>query len=80
MFLGNVGNKFILDSNTGRLALPNPLNYERDSNVYFLRIRVEEVGVSPRQSSEVDVQIVLKDLNDNAPEFSQQRYRYAKRL
>lgn len=67
-----------MDSNTGRLALPDPLNYERDSNVYYLRIRAEEVGsrFSRRQSSEVNVQILLKDLNDNSPEFSQQRYRY----
>lgn len=68
-----------MDSNTGRLALPDPLDYERDSNVYYLRIRAEEVGsrFSRRQSSEVNVQILLKDLNDNSPEFSQQRYRYS---
>ena len=28
------------------------------------------------QSSEVNVQVLLQDINDNAPEFSQQRYRY----
>ena len=68
-----------MDSNTGRLALPDPLDYERDSNVYYLRIRAEEVGsrLSRRQSSEVNVQILLKDLNDNSPEFFQQRYRYS---
>lgn len=68
-----------MDSNTGRLALPVPLDYERDSNVYYLRIRAEEVGsrFSRRQSFEVNVQILLKDLNDNSPEFSQQRYRYS---
>ncbi|XP_068725251.1 protocadherin-like protein isoform X1 [Montipora capricornis] len=73
---GNSDKRFTLDSNTGRLALSNPLDFERDSNVYGIRIRAEEVGVIPKQSSEVNVQIVLKDLNDNIPEFSQQRYRY----
>ena len=73
---GNVQNKFILDSNTGRLALPNPLDYERDSNVHYIRIRAVEVGITQRQSSEVNVQVVVEDMNDNAPEFSQQRYRY----
>lgn len=76
-FTGNVETKFILDSNTGRLALPNPLDYERDSNVYYIRIRAREVGITPYQSSEVNVQILLVDLNDNAPEFSHQRYRYS---
>lgn len=78
-FSGRTQNKVSLDSNTGRLALPDPLDYERDSNVYYLRIRAEEVGsrFSRRQSSEVNVQILLKDLNDNSPEFSQQRYRYS---
>ena len=74
--LGNSDKRFTLDSNTGRLALSNPLDFERDSNVYGIRIRAEEVDVIPKQSSEVNVQIVLKDLNDNIPEFSQQRYRY----
>lgn len=75
-FPGNVQNNFILDSNTGRLALPNPLDYERDSNVYYIRIRATEVGIISYQSSEVNVQVLLQDVNDNAPEFSQQRYRY----
>ena len=35
-----------------------------------------EIGITPIQSSEVNVQVLLKDLNDNTPEFSQQRYRY----
>lgn len=75
-FPGNVQNNFILDSNTGRLALPSPLDYERHSNVYYIRIRATEVGITLYQSSEVSVQVLLQDLNDNAPEFSQQRYRY----
>ena len=73
---GNGQKNFILDSNTGRLALPSPLDYERDSNVYYIRIRAVEVGIISFQSSEVNVQILLKDLNDNTPEFTQQRYRY----
>ena len=65
-----------MDRNTGRLALSDPLDYERDSNVYAIRIRAEEVGIIPKLSSEVNVKILLKDINDNPPEFSRQRYRY----
>ena len=43
--------------------------------MYYVRIRAEEVGVPP-QRSEVNVRVLLKDLNDNAPEFMQQRYLY----
>ena len=65
-----------MDRNTGRLALSNPLDYERDSNVYAIRMRAEEVGIIPKQFSEINVKILLKDINDNPPEFTQQRYRY----
>ena len=34
------------------------------------------MGILSYQSSEVNVQVLLQDVNDNAPEFSQQRYRY----
>lgn len=34
------------------------------------------MGILASQSSEINVQVLLQDINDNAPEFSQQRYRY----
>lgn len=63
-----------MDSNTGLLTLPNPLDYEKDSNVYYIKVRAEETQLSQRLSSDINIKILLRDLNDNPPEFVKQRY------
>lgn len=63
-----------MDSITGRLTLPDPLDYELDPNIYFLRVRASEVATIKPFSSEVSVKVVLLDVNDNSPEFLQLSY------
>ena len=63
-----------MDSITGQLQAATPLDYERDSNIFYMRVRATEEHVKIPLSAEVDVRLLLKDLNDNAPEFVKQRY------
>ncbi|XP_048576726.1 protocadherin-like protein isoform X2 [Nematostella vectensis] len=69
--------RFVLDSVTGRLTLPEPLDFERDSNIYLITVSAKETDNSLLRplKSEADVKIVLRDLNDNPPEFFELSYR-----
>lgn len=65
---GNIDNAFNID-NTGTIRVNNQLDYEKITN-YTLRIRAFD-GIYDDYAT---VTIKIANVNDNAPEFSQQTY------
>ncbi|XP_075902610.1 protocadherin gamma-C5-like [Nelusetta ayraudi] len=58
---------FRLNSDTGEISLIGPLDYE-SSTTHELDITAKDKGV-PKMEGHCRVQIVVKDVNDNAPEL-----------
>ena len=69
---GNVGNKFQITSSTGQILLTTPLDREV-TNQYSLTVMARDHGTPP-QSSTVTVIVNVDDVNDNAPQFTQDVY------
>lgn len=65
---GNGDDDFALDENSGQLKTARPLDRERQSR-YLLVAHVQDPDRSGWECSS-QVEIVLSDLNDNAPQFS----------
>ena len=64
---GNDGNKFIMESNTGKITVAGVLNADVKSS-YLLTVQaIEDSGVN---SATATVNITLADVNDNSPECS----------
>lgn len=69
---GKSSDFFAIDRDTGAISTAHLLDYE-EVRQHKLRVRALDGGV-PALSSEVIVTIDVTDLNDNAPEFTQQTY------
>ncbi|XP_046326847.2 protein dachsous-like [Haliotis rufescens] len=69
---GNNADKFDLESTTGLLTIANSLNREEKSS-YALNISAEDHG-SPKRISHKVLNIIIKDVNDNAPHFTNSTY------
>ncbi|XP_052061386.1 cadherin EGF LAG seven-pass G-type receptor 2-like isoform X1 [Mytilus californianus] len=65
--IGDTGNTFSVNRNTGQLSLLRSLDYESKKE-YVVNIRATDGG-SPPEISTVTVTIDVKDVNDNDPEF-----------
>lgn len=57
---------------TGQLMLAAALDYESVQK-YSLTVRAQDQGIPPR-SSTMTIDVLVQDVNDNAPEFSKQIY------
>lgn len=64
---------FTIDSNTGRLKLTKKLDYEA-TEWYQLSVHVQDVKDGMELVSTMDVSILLKDVNDNNPQFESYPY------
>lgn len=69
---GNANGSFEMDPSNGGLSTVRSLDREATPN-FTLVIRASDLG-SPQQYSEKTMKIVLQDVNDNAPAFSQSSY------
>ncbi|XP_052284985.1 protocadherin Fat 4-like isoform X2 [Dreissena polymorpha] len=69
---GDQNGTFLLESRTGELRLVHKLDRETRSE-YKIVIEARDQG-TPSQSSNTTLNIIVKDLNDNAPMFSQSHY------
>lgn len=69
---GNGDDDFSLDENTGHLKTALQLDRERRSK-YFLTAHVQDHDRSGWECSS-QVEIIISDLNDNAPQFSMDKY------
>ncbi|KAG8592191.1 hypothetical protein GDO81_000433 [Engystomops pustulosus] len=69
---GNSSQFFHIDSISGLIIIAKPLDYEY-LHEYSFQVRAVDNGV-PTLSSEATVRVLVTDLNDNPPVFSQQLY------
>ncbi|XP_015176207.1 PREDICTED: protein dachsous [Polistes dominula] len=68
---GNIGNKFNLDSTTGELSM---INLDRETvPKYVLTISAKDKG-RPSLEARCNLTVIILDVNDNAPIFSQNQY------
>ena len=69
---GNEDGKFIIDPNTAKITSTGPLDREVKS-AYRLRVLAQDVTNRCRKGR-TDVVVVVKDINDNTPEFERSSY------
>ncbi|XP_078684144.1 protein dachsous-like [Branchiostoma floridae x Branchiostoma belcheri] len=69
---GNQGGKFLLDPNTGLLAIERRLDRETESR-YVLNVTATDHG-TPSRAASVRITIHVRDVNDNQPRFLQDTY------
>ncbi|XP_061162553.1 neural-cadherin-like [Saccostrea echinata] len=67
---GNTGNVFGIKSKTGDIYVAKDLDFETPPNLYKLNVTVSD----GYHSNYTEVKVRVKDINDNAPEFSQSEY------
>ena len=60
---------FYIDSERGLILIKHALDHERRAEMVFYAVATD-AGV-PKLSSRVRVRVLILDLNDNAPEFTQ---------
>ena len=70
---GNEGSTFKMDTHSGDLLVMNTVDRET-RDMYTITISVSDMG-SPAKSASAVLQIDVKDINDNAPEFYKDSYR-----
>lgn len=70
---GNVNNKFSIDQKLGKIILNSQLDREEQAE-YNLNIIATDRGVPPRNSTPVNVQILVTDVNDEVPYFDKLEY------
>lgn len=63
---------FSLNSATGLITLARPLDFE-DQNVYVFTVRASDHGQPPKYST-ANVEVTVRDINDNAPVFTKSSY------
>lgn len=69
---GNEAGKFAIDKSTGAVTIMHPLDYDAVQE-YRLNITAHDFAFVPLQSTAV-LTVILIDINDNPPRFSQQQY------
>ena len=69
---GNIGQAFGMDSSSGRIFVSGTVDYEITQE-FHLWIEALQAGTTP-VSNYGKVDIVVEDMNDNAPRFSQPFY------
>ncbi|XP_030621432.1 protocadherin Fat 1 [Chanos chanos] len=69
----NRDDAFIVDSNTGKLKVAKRLDYET-TKWYQLTLQVQIIQEGAEFISNADVNILLKDVNDNKPQFDSHSY------
>lgn len=62
------GEDFFIEPNTGIIRVKNYLDREKQAE-YIVLVQAKDLGLNRRQSATTSVIIVLKDVNDNFPEF-----------
>ena len=69
---GNDANLFVINSNTGAIQTAKQLDYETDTS-YLLEIEAVDGG-RPSKSATTKVSVIVTDVNDNSPVFSNTPY------
>ncbi|XP_063865139.1 LOW QUALITY PROTEIN: cadherin-related tumor suppressor-like [Scylla paramamosain] len=69
---GNEAGKFAIDENTGDVTIMHPLDYDSVQE-YTLNITARDLAFQPLNSTAL-LTVVLTDINDNPPRFSQDKY------
>lgn len=59
---------FVIDERTGVISLKQPLDRERQK-IYELRVEAHDLGVPTPLSSDLDLTIYVKNINDYQPQF-----------
>ena len=70
---GNIDNKFSIDQKLGRIIVNSHLDRETIAE-YNLKIIAADRGNPPRNSTPVNVQIIVSDINDQVPYFEEKEY------
>lgn len=70
---GDGDDDFILDENSGHLKTARQLDRERQSR-YRLTAHVQDYDRSSHEECSSQIEIIISDMNDNAPVFSMQTY------
>ncbi|XP_035677121.1 protocadherin Fat 4-like [Branchiostoma floridae] len=72
---GNTGNKFSIADDTGEISVVRPLDRET-TDFYNLTVRVHDnvYGGLPQLTADVQVEITVLDVDDNAPSFEPESY------
>lgn len=60
---------FEIDHFSGIIRTTSVLDYESMKREYILRIRASDWGLPYRRQTEIQVNIIIKDINDNRPQF-----------
>ncbi|XP_075235036.1 fat-like cadherin-related tumor suppressor homolog [Lycorma delicatula] len=60
---------FEIDHFTGNVRTTQVLDYESMRRQYVLRVRASDWGLPYRRQTEMQLKIILKDVNDNRPQF-----------
>ncbi|XP_052830928.1 cadherin-23-like [Octopus bimaculoides] len=72
--LTQTSEKFQLDSITGDLEVKSNLDFET-KNIYLLPLKAVDSGQNPKpRTSEITLTVILTDINDSPPVFSQNLY------
>ena len=70
---GNINNKFGIDQKLGQIILNSHLDREEIAE-YNLNIIATDRGNPPRNSTPINVQIIVNDINDQVPYFEYNEY------
>ena len=70
---GNTNSKFSIDQKLGQIILNSPLDREEMAE-YNLNIIAMDRGIPPRNSTPVNAQIIVTDVNDKVPYFEKSEY------
>ena len=70
---GNIHNKFSIDQKLGQIILNSQLDREETAE-YNLNIIATDRGIPPKNSTPVNAQILVTDVNDKVPYFEKPEY------
>lgn len=71
---GPAGEAFMIDPISGSITTKTQLDRETHSSYQLLVQAMDQGETSMRKSSTATINIYVKDINDNTPQFSQKRY------
>ncbi|XP_059146713.1 cadherin-23-like isoform X2 [Physella acuta] len=71
---GVSNNDFVLDPTTGRLYVGSSLDFDQGPKSYSIIIRATDGAGSSSKTSTASLSVILSDVNDISPQFSQSTY------
>lgn len=65
---------FVLDPTTGKLYVGSSLDFDQGPKSYSIIIRATDGAGYSSKTSTASLNVILSDVNDNSPQFSQSTY------